>query len=214
MSLGLNPREARSSMSATSPIELVFSTPGRGPRQSAVFLDRDGLINRKIAGGYVTRWSEFSFMPGLERALLSLASSKRPVVIVSNQACVEKGLLDEKALAAITVRFVSELSRTGIRIDGAYYCPHVPSARCGCRKPRPGMLLRAAETWNIELATSVLVGDSMADVETAMATGCKAILFQPDRGEETGPADLVVAQTMDEVARRLDEHFSSMESRV
>ncbi len=201
-------------MSATSPIELVFSAPRRGVRQAAVFLDRDGLINRKITGGYVTRWDEFRFMPGLERALVSPASSQRLMVIVSNQACVGKGLLDESTLTAITVRFVSELNRTGIRIDGAYYCPHIPSAQCGCRKPRPGMLLRAAETWNIDLATSVLVGDSMADVEAARAAGCRAILYQTDGGEVTGAPDLVVAETMDEVAWRLDEHFSSVESRV
>jgi D-glycero-D-manno-heptose 1,7-bisphosphate phosphatase len=214
LSLALNPREVRSSMSATSPIELLFSSPFRGVRQSAVFLDRDGLINRKIDGGYVTRWDDFRFMPGLECALLSLSDSTHPIVIVSNQACVDKGLVDENTLTAITVRFVSELNIKGIRIDGTYYCPHIPSAQCGCRKPLPGMLFRAAKTWSIDLATSVLVGDSMEDVEAAVAAGCKPILFQPGIHEDTGLSDVLVAQTMEDVARRLDEHFRSMESRV
>jgi D-glycero-D-manno-heptose 1,7-bisphosphate phosphatase len=201
-------------MSAISPIELIFSAPRRGARRPAVFLDRDGVINRKVEDGYVTRWDEFHFVPGIEGVLEPLAAMQRLFVVVSNQACVGRGLVDIHALTAITVRFVVELTKRGVRIDGVYYCPHVPSAECGCRKPRPGMFLRAADTWNIDLSGSVVVGDSMADVEAARAAGCRAILFQPDARGEAGQGDALVARSVDEIALRLDEHFNWLRHRV
>jgi histidinol-phosphate phosphatase family protein len=158
-------------------VRLLFSTPDASAARPAIFLDRDGIINEKIEGGYVTEWSSFQMIPGIRETVRALSGLGLPIVIVSNQACVGKALLTGRHLAQITRRFVEELRRDGARIDAAYYCPHTVEADCRCRKPRPGLLQEAARDWGADLRRSVFVGDSATDLEAATAVGCKAILF-------------------------------------
>ncbi|MCC7176535.1 MAG: HAD family hydrolase [Bryobacterales bacterium] len=165
-------------MRSESTIRLCFSPEVRlssgGP---AVFLDRDGVINRKIPGGYVTDWRHFEFVPGILPAMASLAELGVPVIVISNQACVGKGLLSRRLLSGMTQRFTRFVREGGGRIDAVYYCPHTAESGCGCRKPRPGMLERAARDFAIDLRASVFVGDSPTDVEAAAAVGCASIVL-------------------------------------
>ncbi|HXJ95107.1 MAG TPA: HAD family hydrolase [Terriglobia bacterium] len=182
-------------------------SPRRGWRP-AIFLDRDGVINQRVVGGYVTTWNGFRFLDGVVPALRGLSRFELPLIVVSNQAGVGKRLMSRAALGRITERFVSHLTRAGAPITAAYYCPHAPDAGCQCRKPRPGLLLRAARDWRINLSRSILIGDSPSDVEAARAAGCRSILFdpqdefsayrQPHGGNEVVPR-VVVVRTISEV---------------
>jgi histidinol-phosphate phosphatase family protein len=142
-----------------------------------LFLDRDGVINERIFGSYVTNWSEFKFTPGIVSALGQVSTLQLPIIVVSNQAGVGKNLVTKDQLAEITQRFVGELAAAGARIDAVYYCPHRPDENCRCRKPATGLLTRAAADWNIDLRRSVLIGDSQSDLAAATSVGCKSLYF-------------------------------------
>jgi len=158
-------------------MRLLFSIPmDNGPRP-AIFLDRDGVINERIVNGYVRTWEDFKFVDGMSDAVASWARLGLPIIVVSNQACVGKGLIDAPYLQEITRRFVAELAAAGARVDAVYYCPHRSDEHCECRKPRPGLLREASRDWHIDLSQSVLVGDSSSDLEAADAVQCRAILF-------------------------------------
>lgn len=158
-------------------IRLLFHDPPKYGRTPAIFLDRDGVINERIVDGYVTSWRDFRFIEGIESALRRLARLRLPIIVVSNQAGVGKGLMGRRTLKHITCRLVEALERRGCRLDGVYYCPHRPEDACGCRKPKPGLLLQAARDWRIDLGRSVMVGDSGRDLEAAQAAGCAGILL-------------------------------------
>ena len=141
-----------------------------------ILLDRDGVINRRILKGYVTSWEQFEFLPQVLDALRLLTESGYSVIVVSNQACVSKGLTSSETLADITLRFVEEVKRNGGYIDGVYYCPHQDDDGCECRKPKPGLLLQAQREHRFAFADTFLVGDSQRDLMAACQVGCRAIL--------------------------------------
>lgn len=158
-------------------LPLIFSSLpswGHGP---AILLDRDGIINERIHPGYVTRWDEFRFVAGIREAIAELAGLGLPLIVVSNQAGVGKGLVTGGSLCELTNRFVTEVKNSGGRIDAVYYCQHTPEENCACRKPRTGLLTRAAEDWRLDLSRSVLIGDSANDLEAARAANCKSIFL-------------------------------------
>jgi D-glycero-D-manno-heptose 1,7-bisphosphate phosphatase len=161
----------------TQSLRFLFAAPPSIGRRPAIFLDRDGVINERIINGYVTEWLQFRFIEGAEQALRDLARLRLPILLISNQSGVGKGLVSRSALEQITRRFVAGLERRGARIDGVYYCPHRPDEGCPCRKPKPGLLLQAARDWRIDLPASVMVGDTTSDVEAAQAAGCRGILI-------------------------------------
>jgi len=181
-------------------MELFFSPLPEGGRTAGIFLDRDGVINERIWGGYVTQWHEFRFVPGILNTLRDLARYPIPLIVVSNQAGVGKGLVQESALEALTRQFVARIQDCGGRIDAVYYCTHTPESRCGCRKPQPGLLRRAASDWFVDLSASVLIGDSSSDVEAAAAADCHAILVDPSTPSLSVPSTLH-ARTVEEIAR-------------
>jgi len=159
----------------------------------ALFLDRDGVINERIFGSYVTNWSEFRFTPGIISALCQLSTLQLPMIVVSNQAGVGKNLVTKEQLAEITQRFVSELAAAGARIDAVYYCPHRPDDNCRCRKPATGLLTRAATDRNIDLRRSVLVGDSQSDMAAAEAVGCNPLYFS-HTGKHDAPYQTILGK--------------------
>ena len=146
----------------------------KGP---AIFLDRDGVINRRRPNDYVLDFSQFEFVLGIRAALKQLSELRLPMIVISNQAAVGKGLLDAAGLEEITVRMRELLLEDGVVLMAAYYCPHRQDENCACRKPKPGLLLQAAGDLAIELKRSVFVGDSESDVEAARAVGVSPILF-------------------------------------
>lgn len=138
----------------------------------AVFLDRDGVIcqNRE---DHVKSWEEFTFLPNVLPALQQLARTHLRIVVVTNQAVINRRLISVETLEEIHTRMVAEVRAAGGRIDAIYYCPHRPEEECPCRKPQPGMLLQAAKDLGIELTNSYLIGDAESDLLAGKAAGCR-----------------------------------------
>jgi len=176
----------------------------------SVFLDRDGVINRKLPEGqFVTCWRQFELLPGVPEAIARLNRSGLLVLIVSNQRGIASGLYSAADVEAIHGRLQQELGPCGAHVDGFYFCPHAPG-ECNCRKPLPGLFQQAlAEFPQIDPSTSVMLGDSLADMKFGGQLGMKTVLIT----DETAPVDHAppnVAQ-----ARALaDFHFSSLAEAV
>ncbi len=147
----------------------------------AVFVDRDGVINRNRKD-HVKSWDEFVFLPGAVEGMVELTRAGLRTVILTNQAVINRGLLSREALDSIHDRMTGELEAAGAVVDAVYYCPHRPDEHCSCRKPRPGLLLAAAGRLGIELEQSYLVGDALSDIQAGRAAGCRTILVLTGRG--------------------------------
>ena len=147
----------------------------------AVFIDRDGVIcqNRK---DHVKDWREFRFLPGALDALAWLAQTDLRIVIVTNQAVINRGIIPAETVEEIHRRMVSAIEAAGGRVDGVFYCPHRPDEGCSCRKPQPGLLLQAAERLALDLPGSYLIGDAEADMQAGRAVGCRRFLVLTGRG--------------------------------
>jgi len=166
------------------PIALIFQQADpRGQRRPAVFLDRDGVLNQNRAD-YVRTWEQVEFLPGVFEAMQRLAGSPFMVVVVTNQSAVGRGLMTVEGLAAINGGIVQQVQQAGGRIDAVYTCPHRPDEGCPCRKPRPGMLLQAAQDLGIDLERSYLVGDAISDMEAALSAGCQPVMVRTGRGRK------------------------------
>jgi D-glycero-D-manno-heptose 1,7-bisphosphate phosphatase len=140
----------------------------------AVFLDRDGVINRKPPEGeYITEVSQFELLPRAADAIARIEAAGFAVIVVSNQRGIARGSLTQGRLAEIHRRMQQSLAAAGARLAGVYVCPH--EGNCDCRKPRPGMLLQAAAEHRVSLAKSWMVGDSDCDIEAGKAAGCATI---------------------------------------
>ncbi len=151
--------------------------------QPAVFLDRDGVINRNRPD-HVKAWEEFEFLPDSFTALRELADLDLPVVVVTNQSVIGRGIARGETVDQINSSMVERVRAAGGRIDRVYYCPHRPDEGCDCRKPAPGLLLRAAEDLGLDLRLSFLVGDGANDVEAALRVGCTPLLVLTGRGRQ------------------------------
>jgi D-glycero-D-manno-heptose 1,7-bisphosphate phosphatase len=141
-----------------------------------VLLDRDGVINRRIIGGYVTCWEKFVFLPGVLEGLRLLNEKNYQVIVVSNQAGVGKGLMTAADLEEITRKFIEEVKAQGGRILSVYYCTHRAEDGCQCRKPKPGLLLSAQAEHHFAFEHTFFIGDTESDLLAAQAVGCPAIM--------------------------------------
>jgi len=162
-----------------------------------VFLDRDGVIN-KYPGDtrYVSTWQEFHFLRGVKRALKRLTEAGYKIFIISNQAGVAKGIYSKDMLDAITNRMLGELTKSGSRICGVYYCIHRDEDNCSCRKPKIGLIEKAVEEHKIPfdiLSNSFFIGDSTRDIQTGKSAGCKTILVFSGKEKPEGQSSLVTA---------------------
>ena len=148
----------------------------------AVFLDRDGVINRLVPSGPQSLLvapraaSDFILLPCVCLAVNLLRRSGLLVVVVTNQPEISRGRLSEDELERMHLPL-----RTTIPVNAVYTCPHNDKDGCYCRKPLPGLLLRAAREWQISLKDSFLIGDSWRDIEAGRAAGCRTILLTPTR---------------------------------
>lgn len=143
----------------------------------AIFLDRDGVINRYPGDTkYVTSWRKFHFLPNAKKAIALLNTKRYPVIVISNQAGVSKGLYTQGALDEITQRMRAELQKSNASIDRVYYCTHRDEDQCSCRKPKTGLLKRAVKEKGVNPKRSFFIGDTIRDIDTAKAAGCKSIL--------------------------------------
>jgi len=158
-------------------------------RQRAIFLDRDGVINEIV---YFPELGvldsplnprQFRLLPGVAEAIRVFNSLGLKVVIVSNQPSIAKGKMTEEAFRKVRLKMKRELEKRGAHIDAEYYCFHHPSARdaryrvnCDCKKPKPGLLLRAAKDLELDLSRCYIIGDSLTDVKAGRAVGCRSFL--------------------------------------
>lgn len=148
--------------------------------RKAVFLDRDGVINRKAPEGqYITSWEQVEILPGVDEALRDLKQAGFLIIVVTNQSAVSRNELAVEMLESIHRRMIDRLSQEGVGIDGIYYCPHDRSGKCGCRKPQPKMLQQAAREHGIDLLQSWMVGDAATDIEAGIAAGCRTVWLRP-----------------------------------
>lgn len=158
-------------------------TQPHAPRR-AVFLDRDGTINMEVH--YLHRAADFVLIPGAAPAIRALNQAGYLVIVVTNQAGIARGYYDEAAVNVLHAHLQEVLQAQQARIDAFYLCPHHPdfTGVCTCRKPQPGMLLRAAAEWNIDLAGSWLIGDTESDIAAGTAAGCCTILVRTGYGTQ------------------------------
>jgi len=142
-----------------------------------IFLDRDGVIN-KYPGDrlYVTSLRKFRFLPRAKQAIALLGRGGYKIFVASNQAGVGKGAYSQKTLDLITSQMLKDIEQAGGKITKVYYCTHRKDAGCRCRKPKPGLLKKAAKEFKFNLKSAYFIGDTMRDVSTAQAAGCKSIL--------------------------------------
>ena len=140
----------------------------------AVFLDRDGVLNRKAPEGrYIADLQQFEILPGALEAVARLRRSGFLVFVVTNQRGIARHIVSPKAVEGMHQYLLNEAKQVGGSIDKIYVCPHDDSDGCDCRKPMPGMLLRAAQEHSVDLTKSWMVGDSVSDLEAGRSAGCK-----------------------------------------
>jgi D-glycero-D-manno-heptose 1,7-bisphosphate phosphatase len=172
----------------------------------AVFLDRDGVLVHD--NGFILREEQIRVLDGVAPALRSLKVAGMALVVVTNQAAVARGLINEDRLVSLNEAIADRIEQAGgPRLDVFYYCPHHPEAdlveyrvHCTCRKPRPGMLRRAAEEHGIDLSASFLVGDRMSDISAGATAGCRTVLVTC--GQHEAPP----ISTVDPPAERRPDH--------
>jgi D-glycero-D-manno-heptose 1,7-bisphosphate phosphatase len=146
-----------------------------------VFLDRDGVINRKAPEGrYIAHWSDFQWLPGAATAIAALNRAGLRVIVVSNQRGVALGQYTPADVDALHAAVQHHLQSYGAYIDAFYFCPH-DKDQCDCRKPRPGLFLRAFRDYpEVSAAKSLLIGDSLSDIEAARNLGMRSIFISGD----------------------------------
>lgn len=155
----------------------------------ALFLDRDGIINRDHA--YVYRVEDFEFMPGIFEVCKHFQEQGYKLIVVTNQSGIARGYYTEEDFHILTKWMCAEFEKQQIRIDGVYFCPHHPDKGnapyvqdCDCRKPHPGMLLQAITDHQLDPSVSVMIGDKVSDMQAAQAAGLKSgFLILSEEGE-------------------------------
>ena len=158
-------------------------------KQKAIFLDRDGTINKYV--GFLRKEEEFELLPGVAEAIKIINKSGYLAIVVTNQPVIARGEVTFEGLETIHNKMETLLGKKGAYLDGIYFCPHHPHSgyegevkelkiECECRKPKPGMLLKAAEDLNIDLSQSYVVGDGENDIKAGKAAGCKTVLLNTE----------------------------------
>lgn len=144
----------------------------------AFFFDRDGIVNKRIIDGYVTNTDEFEIIDEILTIFEMIKSSGHLAILITNQQGIGKGLMSEEDLSNVH-DFMQEILEinTGYKFDDIYYCPDLADSGSICRKPHPGMIINAAEKWNIDLNNSWMIGDSTKDAIAGKNSGCRSILI-------------------------------------
>jgi D-glycero-D-manno-heptose 1,7-bisphosphate phosphatase len=141
----------------------------RHHKQKAVFLDRDGVINKEV--GYLHKAVDFEFIDGVFRTCKRFQALGYKLIIITNQSGIARGYYQEEDFHNLTQWMLAQFTSQGINILDVLFCPHGPKSTCKCRKPRPGMLLEARDKFGIDMKNSWMIGDKEADVQAANAAG-------------------------------------------
>jgi D-glycero-D-manno-heptose 1,7-bisphosphate phosphatase len=166
----------------------------------AVFLDRDGVVNRAVlrqGKPYPPATiSDLRLLPGVREACNRLREAKFALILITNQPDIARGLVSAGQVSEMNQRLKSFL-----RLDAVGVCPHDDSARCSCRKPQPGLLLEAARVWNIDLESSFIVGDRWRDIEAGHRAGCRAIFVDYGYAEQRPDGPFVGVRSLREASQ-------------
>ena len=169
--------------------ELRFAQMSGNP-QSAIFIDRDGTLNEDI--GYVSSPDQLTLYPWAAEAVRLINKAELKAIVITNQSGIARGIYTEETLNAIHQKMIEELAMQGAKLDGVYYCPHHPKIgdaryriECDCRKPKTGMLDRAAREQDIDLSRSFVIGDKASDINLALNAGARAALVMTGYGRDT-----------------------------
>lgn len=169
--------------------------------KKCVFFDRDGIVNEAPGPGYVERWDDFIIVPEFVDVLRKVSGLGYVAVVVTNQRCVALGTVSITVLNGIHDNLCRVLREEhGLDLLDIMVCPH-DNNECDCRKPKPGMLLNAAERHNIDLAASWMIGDSERDIEAGLTAGCRTIIVNPV--DDVTAADFKVSD-MSELVSMID----------
>ncbi len=183
--------------------------------EKVVFLDRDGVINAD-SPDYIKSWGEFRFLPGSLDAIRRLTEGGFAVIVITNQSAVGRGMISEETLRDIHRRMRKAITESGGEITDIFYCPHRPDEECGCRKPKPGMIMEAARRYDIDLSAAWMIGDSAKDIECGRNAGCgRTILVETGTG--INAKRILESKNImpDHIARNLSDaadHINSKES--
>ena len=176
-----------------------------------VFLDRDGVLNRKLPeGAYVSDWAQFQWLPGAVEAVARMNRAGLTVIVVSNQRGIALGRVSVEQLDLIHDQVRSHLARHGARLDAIYYCPH-DHGECNCRKPGTGLFEQAAKDFpQVDAANSVVIGDSLSDIQAGHRLGMRTIFIQgdPDRQKAGAQAAASLADGVaDSLQQAVEKHL-------
>lgn len=157
-----------------------------------LFLDRDGVLNRKIENGYVLDPSMLEILPGVTEAIRNLSNIFGRIIVVTNQRGIGRGMMTEKDLQSIHAVLLEKVKEDGGRIDGIFYCPHNIEGNCDCRKPKPGLALKAKQIFpEINFAKSIMVGDSDSDIEMGKLLGMVTVKISQDGSRGNSKSDFL-----------------------
>jgi len=188
-------------------------------KQRAVFLDRDGTINIFIKDQFVTKPDDFELVDGAAEAVKTINSLGFLAIVITNQPVIARGDVDFETLDLIHMKMETDLGKQGAYIDDLFYCPHHPDKgfegewpeykiNCDCRKPKPGMILKAAEKYNIDLGQSYMVGDDKRDIQAGINAGCTPIFLtggKEENKESISGLDVQIFSSLKEFADTLVE---------
>ena len=171
----------------------------------AVFLDRDGVINKD--NGYVSQRDDFEFIEGTIEACIELQKKGYLLVVITNQSGIARGLFTEDEFNTLTEWMDWSMSDRGVDLDSIYYCPHHSEegqgefkVDCECRKPKPGMLMNAIEDLNIDIEASILVGDKVSDLQAGIAAGIKTNYLVRSGKDITEQGETLATAVFDDLA--------------
>ena len=170
---------------------------------NVIFLDRDGVISRD-SPDYIKSWSEFHFISRSLDALRDLTSGGFAIIVITNQSAITRKLITARELEHVHSKMKDVIESKGGKILDIFICPHSPSAGCACRKPMPGLIYQAQSKYDIDLTASVMVGDSVKDIQCALNAGCgRSILVRTGNGKEAEPILVEAGLYMDYIANDL-----------
>ena len=175
--------------------------------KGAIFLDRDGTLN--YDRGYTHKISDWQWLPGALEAIAAFKRAGWPIVVVSNQSGIARGLYTRAQLAELETWVNSDLAARGLQITGWRYCPHGPNDHCDCRKPKPGLILKACADFDLDASLSWMIGDRLSDIKAGCASGCNCgMVLNPAYADEVATAlqlwpGLVVGRNLQEVAAKI-----------
>ncbi len=184
-------------------------------KQKAIFLDRDGTINEYV--GFLRKEEDFRLIPGVSEAIKKINNSGYLAIVVTNQPVIARGEVTEEELEEIHKKMETLLGLDGAYIDDIYYCPHHPDKgfegeipelkiECDCRKPKTGMLEKAAREHNIDLSSSIMIGDSTLDIKMAENAGMQSVLLKTGQKGEDGKYEVsptLIAEDLNDAINKI-----------